>query len=270
VLLALDIGNTNVVIGLFDGDHLLHHWRLGSQRHATSDEIAATIYAYFQMSGLATSVIDEAIIACVVPPLLPVFERTCQKLFQCAPVVVGHGTRSGMPIRVDNPPEVGADRIVNAVAAHHMLGAPVIAIDFGTAITFDCVSRAGEFVGGVIFPGLLVALDALTSRASKLSSVEVVKPPQVIGRNTVHMLQSGMVFGFAGMVDQTVAKIREELGRDAPVVATGGLAHLVASESKAIERVEPFLTLQGLRLIHERNRDAPTGRRGAQHRKETA
>jgi len=268
VLLALDIGNTNVVIGLFDGEQLLHHWRLGSQRHTTSDECAALMYSYLQMSGLSPSVVDAAIIASVVPPLLPVFERTVQKLFHCEPIVIGHGTRSGMPIRVDNPPEVGADRIVNAVAAHAMLGGPVIAIDFGTAITFDCVSRAGEFVGGVIFPGLLVALEALVSRASRLSSVEVVKPPQVVGRNTVHMLQSGMVFGYAGMVDQTVDKIREELGRDAPVVATGGLAHLVASESKAIERVEPFLTLQGLRLIHERNRDAPTGRRGAQHRKE--
>ncbi len=163
-----------------------------------------------------------------------------------------------MPIRVDNPPEVGADRIVNAVAAHEKLGAPVIAIDFGTAITFDCVSKQGEFIGGAILPGLLVSLGALVERASKLSSVEIHRPPQVIGRNTIHMLQSGMLFGHAGMIDSMVARIREELGAEAPVVATGGLAHLIAEEAQTIDRVEPFLTLEGLRLIFERNRkEAP-------------
>jgi type III pantothenate kinase len=165
-----------------------------------------------------------------------------------------------MPIRVDNPREVGADRIVNSVCAYELLGGPVIAIDFGTATSFDCISRAGEFVGGVIFPGMQVALEALVSRASKLSTVEIVRPPNVIGRNTTHSLQSGMLFGYAGIVDTMVRRMRAELGEDARVIATGGLAHLIASEAETIERVEPYLTLEGLRLIFERNRDGPTAR----------
>jgi type III pantothenate kinase len=253
LLLAIDIGNTNIVLGLLDGDRLDQQWRLATHHHYTSDECAATLRSLFDLAGVDRAQVSHAIISCVVPPLLPIFERTCLKSFDLTPLVVGPGMRTGMPIAVDNPPEVGADRIVNAVAAYERLGAPVIAIDFGTAITFDCVSAAGEFVGGLILPGLLVSLDALIDRASKLASVELVKPPAVIGKNTTHMLQSGMIYGYAGLVDMTVERIREELGREARVIATGGLAHLIAAETKSIERVDPFLTLDGLRILFDRN-----------------
>lgn len=257
MLLAIDIGNTNIVLGLLDAGKLLQQWRLATHRHYTSDECAATLHALFELAGIEPRSVTHAIISCVVPPLLPIFERTCEKSFAVSPLIVGPGMRTGMPIAVDNPPEVGADRIVNAVAAREQMGAPVIAIDFGTAITFDCVSRAGEFVGGLILPGLLVSLEALIERASKLASVELVKPPSVIGKNTVHMLQSGMLYGYAGLVDRTVERIRAELGEEARVLATGGLAHLIAAETETIERIEPFLTLDGLRILFERNAPEP-------------
>jgi type III pantothenate kinase len=257
VLLAIDIGNTHVVLGVFAGEQLLHHWRIGTHRQDTSDECAATLRSLFELAGIERGGLRDGIISCVVPPLLPIFERTCEKLIGRPALVVGPGIRTGMPVRVDNPREVGADRIVNSVAALALVGAPAIAIDFGTATSFDCVSRDGEFVGGAIYPGVFVALEALVNRASKLSSVEIVRPPHVIGRNTAQNLQSGMVFGYAGMVDTMVHRIRKELGEDARVIATGGLAGLIASETETIERVEPFLTLEGLRLIYERNREPP-------------
>jgi len=257
LLLAIDIGNTNTALGLYDGESLDEHWRLGTHTHATSDECAVVLKSLLELAGREPGCVEAAIISCVVPPLLPIFERTCTKLFDCTPVVVEPGTRTGMPIRVDNPREVGADRIVNSVAAFDLLGGPAISIDFGTATSFDCISADGAFVGGVIFPGLLVSLDGLVARASKLSSVEIVRPPAVVGRNTTHSLQAGMLFGYAGLVDAVVARIRAEIGAEAAVVATGGLAHLIASETKSIRRVEPFLTLAGLRLIWERNRETP-------------
>ena len=257
LLLAIDIGNTHVVLGVFEGERLLHHWRIGTHRQDTSDEAAVTVRALFELAGVERSAVKDAIISCVVPPLLPIFERTCEKLFGKSPLVVGPGIRTGMAIRVENPREVGADRIVNAVAAVARVGAPAIAIDFGTATTFDCVSRDGEFVGGAIYPGVFISLEALVNRASLLASVEIVRPPSVIGRNTATNLQSGMVYGYAGMVDTMVRRIRKELGEDARVLATGGLAGLIASEAETIERVEPFLTLEGLRLIYARNREPP-------------
>lgn len=256
MLLAIDIGNTHVVLGLFDGPKLIHHWRLGTHAHYTSDEIAALLRSLFDLSGVETSQIESAIISCVVPSLQPIFERTCLKLARCEALTVGPGIKSGIALRVDNPREVGADRIANAVAAHALLGAPAIAIDFGTATSFDCISDEGAFVGGAIFPGLLLSLDALVAGASKLSSVEILRPPQVIGRNTTHNLQSGMLYGYAGMVDTMVSRIRSELGEEAKVVATGGLAGLIASEAQTIRRIEPFLTLEGLRYIYERNRES--------------
>ncbi len=255
MLLAIDIGNTHVALGLFSGRKLVHHWRLGTNPHYTSDEVAALMRSLFELAEVAREDVSDAIISCVVPPLVPIFERTCTKLIGQQALVVGPGIRSGMPIRVDNPREVGADRIANSVAAYELLGGPAISIDFGTATSFDCISAEGEFIGGAIFPGVLLALDALVVGASKLSSVEIVRPPTVIGRNTTHNLQSGMLFGYAGMVDTMVRRIREELGADAEVVATGGLAGLIATEAESIRRVEAFLTLEGLRYIYERNRE---------------
>lgn len=255
MLLAIDIGNTHVALGLFNGRKLAHHWRLGTNPHYTSDEVAALMRSLFELAEVAREEVSDAIISCVVPPLVPIFERTCTKLIGQQALVVGPGIRSGMPIRVDNPREVGADRIANSVAAYELLGGPAISIDFGTATSFDCISAEGEFIGGAIFPGVLLALDALVLGASKLSSVEIVRPPAVIGRNTTHNLQSGMLFGYAGMVDTMVRRIREELGADAEVVATGGLAGLIATEAETIRRVEAFLTLEGLRYIYERNRE---------------
>jgi len=194
------------------------------------------------------------IISSVVPPLLPIWERVSTKLFDRPPLVVGPGIRTGMPVRYENPREVGADRIVNALAAYEMLGGPVIVVDFGTATTFDCISREGEYLGGAIFPGIHTSMEALFERASMLHRVEIARPKSVIGKTTTGALQSGLLFGYAGVVDAMVERIRGELGAEARVVATGGLAHLVGSESSAIERVEPFLTLEGLRIIFEKNR----------------
>ena len=205
-------------------------------------------------SGRKPGEITDVIISSVVPPLLPIWERVSTKLFDRPALVVGPGMRTGMPVRYENPREVGADRIVNAVAAFESFGGPVIAVDFGTATTFDCVSQQGEYLGGVIFPGIHTSMEALFERASMLHRVEIARPKRVIGKTTTAALQSGLLYGYAGVVDSMVERIRGELGHEARVVATGGLAGRVASESKTIERVEPFLTLEGLRIIFEKNR----------------
>ena len=268
-LLAIDIGNTNISLGVFDyasakgGERgtgtLSHHWRISTRREQTSDELAVTLSSLFASVDRRPTEIDDVIISSVVPPLLPIFERVCSKLFDRPPLVVGPGIRTGMPLRYENPREVGADRIVNALAAYELMGGPVIAVDFGTATTFDCVSAEGEYLGGVIFPGIHISMEALFERASMLHRVEIVRPKAVIGKTTTSALQSGLLYGYAGVVDSMVARIRGELGAEAGVVATGGLAGRVAAESTAIERVEPFLTLEGLRIIFEKNRP---GRRG--------
>lgn len=258
VLLAIDVGNTNVTLGVFDypgaTGTLSQHWRITTRREQTSDEMTILLRALFEQSGRKVSEISDGILSSVVPQLLPIWERVCEKLFEHTPLVVGPGIRTGMPIRYENPHEVGADRIVNSVAAYELLGGPVIAVDFGTATTFDCVSEQGEYLGGAIFPGIQIAMDALFQRTALLHRVELVRPRSAIGKTTTGALQSGLLFGYAGMVDAMVARIRAELGGQARVIATGGLASLVARETESIERVEPFLTLEGLRILFEKNR----------------
>ena len=257
VLLAIDIGNTNVTLGTFDYSsgvgRLGEHWRLSSHREETSDELGVTLRALFDQADIDPRHVEDVIISSVVPPTLPIWERVATKLFDREPLIVGPGIKTGMPVRYENPREVGADRIVNAVAAHDLMGGPVIAVDFGTATTFDCVSERGEYMGGVIFPGVVVAMEALFSRAAMLHRVELARPRAVIGKTTTEAIQSGMLFGYAGMVDAMVTRIRGELGATARVIATGGLAGRIAGESATIERVEPFLTLEGLRLLFEKN-----------------
>jgi len=257
-LLAVDIGNTNVTLGVFaypgGKAELAHHWRLATHREQTSDEVLVALKGLCDLADFPISRLTDAIVSSVVPPLLPIWERVCSKLLGRPPLVVGTGIKTGMPVRYENPREVGADRIVNSVAAYELLGGPVIAVDFGTATTFDCVSAKGEYLGGAIFPGILVAMEALFSRTSMLHRIEIARPRSVIGRTTTQSLQSGLLFGYAGMVDTMVERIRGELGAEARVIATGGLAQRVATETKTIERVEPFLTLEGLRMLFEKNR----------------
>lgn len=257
-LLAIDIGNTNVSLGIFDyasaEAKLVEHWRLSTHRDQTSDEVAIALRSLFEHGEVAAEHVGHIIVSSVVPPLLPIWERVSIKLFERAPLVVGPGIRTGMPVRYENPREVGADRIVNAVAAYEMMGGPVIAVDFGTATTFDCVSAQGEYLGGAIFPGIVISMEALFDRAAMLHRVELARPKSVIGKTTTHSLQSGLLYGYAGMVDAMTKRIRAELGDHARVVATGGLASRIADESRSIDRVEPFLTLEGLRLLFEKNR----------------
>jgi type III pantothenate kinase len=269
--LVVDIGNTNMSLGIFDypsesdeaptSSELTQHWRVGTHREQTSDEAVLVVRALFDNAGRRVEDITDIILSTTVPPLLPIWERVATKLFGQLPMVVGPGMRTGMPVLYDNPREVGPDRIVNALAAYKLLGGPVIAVDFGTATTFDCVSKEGEYLGGVIFPGIHTSTEALFERASMLHRVEIVRPRSVIGKTTTAALQSGFLYGFAGVVDSLVTRIRGELGTGAKVVATGGLAGRVASECEVIDRVEPFLTLEGLRMIFELNRPSPAAPR---------
>ena len=257
-LLVVDIGNTNVSLGIFDyakkKTDLGQHWRLSTHREQTSDELSVSLRALFGQEGRDPSEVTDVIISSVVPPLLPIFERACEKLFRCSPLIVGPGIRTGMPVRYENPHEVGADRIVNSVAAFEMFGGPIIAVDFGTATTFDCISERGEYLGGVICPGIHISMEALFERASKLHRVEIARPKSVIGKTTTGALQSGLLYGYAGLVDSMVERIRGELSGQAHVIATGGLARLISEESSVIEQVVPFLTLEGLRILFEKNR----------------
>ncbi len=261
VLLVIDVGNTNVSLGVFDYDaapergtgRLSQHWRVSTHREQTSDELVISLSALFASEGRATHEITDVILSSVVPPVVPIWERVSSKLFGCPAQIVGPGMRTGMPVRYENPHEVGADRIVNAVAAFELYGGPIIAVDFGTATTFDCISERGEYLGGVICPGIHISMEALFERASKLHRVEIARPRSVIGRTTTGALQSGLLYGYAGLVDSMIGRIRGELGEHARVIATGGLARRIAEESSEIEQVAPFLTLDGLRILFEKN-----------------
>jgi type III pantothenate kinase len=249
VLLAVDVGNTQTALGLYAGEKLTDNWRLATERSSTADELGVLLGGLLDFDD-----VDGICLSSTVPVLLREWEALAEKWAHAPLLVVGPGVKTGIPIRYDDPREVGPDRIANSVAARARYGAPVIVVDFGTSTNFDVVSADGEYVGGVIAPGIEISMDALFARAARLVKVDYAPPPAVIGKTTVEGLQSGLVYGFAGQVDGIVGRIREELGTEARAVATGGLADLVSPHSRTIERVDPFLTLEGLRLVWDLNR----------------
>jgi type III pantothenate kinase len=254
MLLAIDIGNSNIVLGVFDGARIRESWRVGTKASRTADEYAMIMKDLFGFTGIDFKKINGVIISSVVPPLLPIMSEMSRKYFKIEPLVVTSETRTGITLKYDNPREIGADRIVNAAAAFEFFGGPLIIVDFGTATTFCAVTKGGEYLGGAITPGVKISAEALYQRAAKLPRVELVRPPTVIGRDTVSAMQAGILFGYAGLVDGIVERIKSELGADAKVIATGGLAELVAPETKTITEVRADLTLQGLRILYDRNR----------------
>ncbi|MBI2877945.1 MAG: type III pantothenate kinase [Candidatus Tectomicrobia bacterium] len=254
MLLVADVGNTNSVLGVFRGEELVIDWRIATRKHQTADEYGILVRYLFSLSPIDFRDVTDVIISSVVPPLLPVMLTMFQRYFHATPLVVEPGIKTGIQILVDNPREVGADRIVNAVAAYERYGGPTIVVDFGTATTFDVISRKGDYLGGVISPGITISMEALFNEAAKLPRVELVRPKNVIGKNTVHSIQSGVLYGYAGLIDGTVQRIKKEIEAEAYVVATGGLAGLIAPISETIQEVDPYLTLKGLRLIYERNK----------------
>jgi len=254
MLLAIDIGNTQTVIGVFDGAALRANWRVATRRDATADEIGVQLRALFEQASLEPATIDAGIVSSVVPDLNGPYSEAGRRHLGTVPMFVGPGIKTGMPILYDNPHEVGADRIVNALAAKELHGAPVIVLDFGTATTFDVVSPGGEYLGGVIAPGLGSSAEALFAKAARLHRVDVRRPPRVIGRNTEQSLQAGLFHGYVALVEGLVSRIRAELGCEAPVVATGGLAVVFENEMPFLHASDPGLTLEGLRRIWERNR----------------
>jgi type III pantothenate kinase len=254
MLLCIDIGNTNIKLGLFADGRPRAHWRIATDRARLADEYAMLLLDLFAAERVQAGEVTGCVISSVVPPLTPAFAEISRRYLSQEPVIVGPGIKTGLSIRTDHPAEVGADLIVSAVAARQLYGAPAIVIGFGTATTFGAVSAQGEYLGVAIAPGVATGAEALFRFAAKLPQVELTRPPHAIGKNTIHSMQSGLIFGFAGLVEGLVKRIRAELGGQARVVATGGLAELVAAETDMIEIVEPDLTLIGLRLIYEMNR----------------
>jgi type III pantothenate kinase len=254
MLLTVDIGNTNINIGVFDGSKLKGTWKVATGVHRMPDEYASLMLNLFDRQGIDASQITGAILCSVVPPLVGVFEEVCRRYLKVLPLVVESGVKTGVRICLDNPREVGADRVVNAVAAHQMYGGSVIVIDLGTATTFDAVSEDGDYLGGAIAPGIAIATEALFTRTAALPRVELTHPKRAVGRSTVAAMQSGIVFGYAGLIEGIVTRIQQEMGGKAKVVATGGYAELLARETPVIEVVNPDLTLIGLRLIYEMNK----------------
>ena len=253
MMLAIDIGNTNITLGLYDGDILGSRWRLATGRDKTADEFGLLMLGLFRRGGIALSSVDAVAIASVVPQLTGALATACERYLQCKPLVVDNRCKTGIAILCDNPSEVGADRIVDAAAVHALYGGPACVVDFGTATTFDAITGEGAYLGGAIAPGITVSAEALFRRAAKLPKVDLVQPPAAIGRNTVQSLQSGLLYGYVGLVESMVDRFREELGPEMKVIATGGLGEIIALQTDVISIVAPWLTLDGLRIIHGLN-----------------
>jgi len=256
MILVFDVGNTNIVLGVYEGTELIDFWRIATDKNKTSDEYGMLICQLFQHSGLKTKDVKDVIISSVVPNIMYSLEHTVRKFFEVEPLVVGPGIKTGMNIKYDNPKQVGADRIVNAVAAYDKYGGPLIIVDFGTATTFCAIAENGDYLGGTISPGIKISSDALFQQAAKLPRVELIKPGKVICKNTVNSIQSGIIYGYVGLVEYIIKKMMLEFKSDnVKVIATGGLSTLIASETEYIHKVDKFLTLEGLRIIYDLNKD---------------
>jgi len=253
MLLVVDVGNTHTVLGLYEGERLVHDFRIETSKGRTSDEYHVLLLDLLALAGIDRSDIRASILASVVPSFNDIFIESIDRAFDHEIMVVGPGIKTGMPVLYENPREVGADRIVNAVAAYERVEGAAIVVDFGTATTFDCISAKGEYLGGAISPGMQISASALFAHAAKLPRSEIARPPRAIGRNTVHSMQAGIVFGYVGLVDGLVRRLAAEMKTEVSVIATGGLARLIEPESETIEEVDEYLTLEGLRLIYHRN-----------------
>ncbi|WP_010191427.1 type III pantothenate kinase [Bacillus sp. m3-13] len=253
MLFVLDVGNTNTVIGVYDGEELKHHWRVETSRNKTEDEFGMIFKSLLEHVGLTFKDFEGIIISSVVPPIMFSLERMCQKYFHLKPLIVGPGIKTGLNIKYENPREVGADRIVNAVAGIHLYGSPLVIVDFGTATTYCYINEDKQYMGGAIAPGISISTEALYSRASKLPRIEIARPDGVIGKNTVSAMQAGILFGYVGQVEGIVNRMKKQSDVTPKVIATGGLASLIGNESDVIDIVDPFLTLKGLHLIYMKN-----------------
>lgn len=254
MLLLCDVGNTNIVLGVYQGDDIIAYWRISTDSKKTADEYGMLLRQLFYTHNIDRSKVKAMVISSVVPPLNQTFEEMAEKYFAIKPLVIGPGIKTGMPILFDDPKEVGADRIVNGVAAYHKYGGPCIVLDFGTATTFDAISAKGEYLGGAIAPGVGISTEALFKHAAKLPLVELIKPPKVIGKNTIACIQSGIIYGYIGQIEGIISRMKQELGGKAFVVATGGLAGLFGAETASIDKVDHLLTLEGLKYIYHRNK----------------
>lgn len=254
MIFVFDVGNTNIVSGVYEGDELRHHWRISTSTTKTEDEYAMIIKSLFQHVGISFSDISGIVISSVVPSIMFALERVCKKYFHQGPMVIGPGIKTGLDIKTDNPKEIGADRIVNAVAGIHLYGPPLVIVDFGTATTYCYINEKGQYGGGAIAPGINISTEALIANASKLPRIEIGQPASIIGRNTVSAMQSGVFFGYVGQVEGIVARMKSQAVEEPTVIATGGLASLIADEAAVIDHVEPFLTLKGLQIIYGLNK----------------
>ncbi|WP_026678092.1 type III pantothenate kinase [Fictibacillus gelatini] len=255
MIFVFDVGNTNIVLGVYENNELIHHWRISTSREKTEDEYGMLILELFRHAKIDQTMVEGIVISSVVPPIMFALERMCKKYFYKKPLIIGPGIKTGLNIKYENPREVGADRIVNAVAAIHYYGSPLIVVDFGTATTYCYINEKGQYMGGAIAPGINVATEALFTRAAKLPRVEIVKPDSIVGKNTVTAMQSGILYGYVGQVEGIVNRMKAQSRLEPKVIATGGLAGFIASECNVIDHVDPYLTLKGLQLIYLKNKN---------------